>query len=276
MNKYIKMIGLDLDGTLLTTRKEITPYTREVITRAIEQNVEVLVATGRPAYGIPKELLEFPGMRYAVTANGARVMEVQTGRVLYENLLEPDIAERVLAVFADYDALYEVFIDGNGYTKAESMKHLEDYYPRPSMVQYMEQTRIPVDSVRTVLRERNKPVDKVHGVFRYEAQRQEAAKRLAQIPGLEVTEALGNNLEVNRAGTNKGMGMLKLGEILGIKQEEIMACGDGMNDYEMLRTVGFGVAMGNGDEEVKKIADYITDTNDEDGVAKAIERFVLN
>lgn len=68
---------------------------------------------------------------------------------------------------------------------------------------------------------------------------------------------------------------MKLGEILGIRGEEIMACGDGMNDYEMLKTVGFAVAMGNGHERLKEIADYVTVTNDEDGVAKAIEQFVL-
>lgn len=275
MNKHIKMIGLDLDGTLLTTAKELTPYTREVLTRAVGQGVEVLVATGRPVAGIPQELREFPGMRYAVTSNGARILEVASGKVLYENLMDQEIAEQVLAVFADYDAVREVFIDGKGYTKAECMQHLEDYYPTQGMVQYMKQTRIPVESVRTILREKGKPADKVHGVFHYEEERQEALKRLEKIQGLEVTEALGNNLEVNRQGTNKGIGMLKLGEILGIRREEIMACGDGMNDYEMIKAVGFGVAMANADEAVKQVADYITATNDEEGVAKAIEKFVL-
>ena len=102
-----------------------------------------------------------------------------------------------------------------------------------------------------------------------------AAKQLSDIPGLEVTGAFGNNHEVNAAGTNKGDGLKRLGEIIGIGVEEMMACGDGMNDYEMLRTVGFAVAMENGHADVKAIADYVTVPNDEDGVAKAIERFVL-
>ena len=197
MNKHIKMIGLDLDGTLLTSAKEITPYTREVLTNAIRQGVEVLVSTGRPLAGIPKELMEFPGIRYAVTSNGARVMDTKSGEVIYGNLLPRDIAQQVLSIFADYDALYEVFIDGLGYTKASCMQHLEDYYSTQAMVQYMKETRIPVESVRTVLRESDKDADKVHGVFHYEEERQEAIKRLAKVPGLEVTEALGNNLEVN-------------------------------------------------------------------------------
>lgn len=275
MNKHIKMIGMDLDGTLLTSNKELTEYTRNVLSRAIRQGVEVLVATGRPISAIPKELLEFPGMRYAVTANGARVIEVATGKILHENLLQTDIAEQVLDVFADYDDIYEVFIDGVGYTKADCMTHLEDYFPHPSMVQYMKKTRTPVEDVKATMLAHGKPVDKVHGIFRFEEERLEAEKRLLKIPGIEVSGALGNNLEANSAGANKGIAMVKLGEILGISREEIMACGDGTNDSEMLKAVGFGVAMANGDEAVKAVADYITDTNDNDGVAKAIERFVL-
>jgi hydroxymethylpyrimidine pyrophosphatase-like HAD family hydrolase len=81
---------------------------------------------------------------------------------------------------------------------------------------------------------------------------------------------------VNKKGANKGLGLLHLGEILGIKREEIMACGDSFNDLEMLVEAGIGVAMGNAEEDLKTVADYITDTNDNDGVAKAIEKFVLN
>jgi hydroxymethylpyrimidine pyrophosphatase-like HAD family hydrolase len=93
---------------------------------------------------------------------------------------------------------------------------------------------------------------------------------------LVATSALGNNVEVNAVGADKGLGLLKLGEILGISRDEIMACGDGTNDSSMILAAGVGVAMGNAVDEVKAIADYITLTNDEDGVAKAIEKFVLH
>ena len=83
------------------------------------------------------------------------------------------------------------------------------------------------------------------------------------------------DLEINVEGADKGTGLLWLGERLGIQREQIMACGDSYNDYEMLKAVGFAVAMENGEDSVKAIADYITDTNDCDGVAKAFEKFVL-
>ena len=87
MKHRIKMIGLDLDGTLLNEKKEITPYSREVIKKALDAGIIVLVATGRPWMGIPEELREFPGMRYALTSNGARIIDRTEGKVLKEQLL---------------------------------------------------------------------------------------------------------------------------------------------------------------------------------------------
>lgn len=85
--KKIKMIGLDLDGTLLNDKKELTSHTREILTRAIDQGVTVLVATGRPVTGIPEVLRNFPGMRYALTSNGGRILDLQEDKILYANML---------------------------------------------------------------------------------------------------------------------------------------------------------------------------------------------
>ena len=275
MNKEIKLIALDLDGTLLTTDKKLTDYSREVLAKAIAQGCEVVVSSGRPISAIPKELLEFPGTRYVVSANGARIVDLKEKKTLYENLIPVETAEKVLDVFAQYDDVYEIFVDGIGYTQAEGMTKLEYYFPTPAMREYMVTTRIPVEDVKATLYKYNRPLDKLHGIFHSKDEKKSAAKQLAEIPGLEVTGAFGNNHEVNAAGTNKGYALQVLGELIGIGTEEMMACGDGMNDYEMLRTVGLAVAMENGHEDVKAIADYVTEPNDENGVAKAIERFVL-
>lgn len=275
MKKEIKLVALDLDGTLLTSDKRLTDYSKDVMARAIEQGCEVVVASGRPLSAIPKELLEFPGMHYVVTANGARIYDLKEKKTLYENLIPVETAARVLDVFMQYDDIYEIFVDGIGYTQAEGMTRLEHYFPLPPMREYMMKTRIPVEDVKTTLYHFNRPLDKLHGIFHSRDEKKLAAKQLAEIPGLEVTGAFGNNHEVNAAGTNKGDGLKRLGELIGIHVDEMMACGDGMNDYEMLRTVGHAVAMENGHDDVKAIADYVTVPNDEDGVAKAIERFVL-
>ena len=126
-----------------------------------------------------------------------------------------------------------------------------------------------------IIAQENRAMDKVQGLFADMKEREQAWQELKQFDSLELVGSLKYNIEINAAGVNKGKGLLELGEILGISREEIMAFGDGDNDIAMLREVGFGVAMENADEEVKAVADYVTGSNDEDGVAKAIARFVL-
>ena len=269
------MIGLDLDGTLLTDRKEITPRTRRVISRAIEEGVVVLVATGRPWMGVPEELREFPGMRYALTSNGARILDVQEGVVLEEHLLPPDSAKKAMQICGKYDTLQEIYFDGQGYAPADKMSKVERYHKNPNMWEYMRKTRIPVNDISELLERENRGLDKVQALFADMEEREAAWRELEREPDLELVGSLRYNIEINAAGVNKGTGLVNLGRLLGIRREEIMACGDGDNDTVMLREAGFGVAMGNAEEQVKEAADHITLTNEEEGVAEAIEKFVL-
>lgn len=269
------MVGLDLDGTLLNSEKKLTEYTKRIIQKALEQGCVVLVSTGRPITAVPKEVISIPGMQYAVTTNGAQVLDLKSGKALFTNLIPIDVSKKVLEIFADYDALYEIFVDGRGYAKAECMERLSHYFEKPSSREYMRTTRTPVESVEETLAKFDESLEKIHAIFHDMNERKEAIGRLLQIPEIVVASSAPTDVEINRKGTDKGMGLLRLGEMLGIQREEIMACGDEMNDYKMLQTVGFAVAMGNGVSEIKEIADYITDTNDNDGVAKAIEKFVL-
>ena len=275
MNHKIRMIGLDLDGTLLTTKKEVTPYTRAVLEKAMAQGIEVLVSTGRPISAIPKEVLSIAGMRYAVTSNGARVLGLKEQKVILESTISMELADSLLELLKEYDAVLEIFLEGVSYARSRELSKVYEYFENPSMAEYVLRTRIPTADVRELLREKQVPADKIHIIFRNPEDQKDAYEKLQKIPEIVAVSSFGNNLEINKAGTDKGMGLLKLGELLGISREEIMACGDGMNDYEMLKTVGFGVAMQNAHPKLKEIADYITVTNDEDGVAKAIEKFAL-
>ena len=269
------MVGLDLDGTLLTDRKEITPRTRRVIKRAIEEGVTVLVATGRPWMGVPEELRTFPGMNYALTSNGARILDVQEGRVLEERLLYPVLAKKALEICGKYDTLQEIYFDGQGYAPADKMAQVERYHKNPNMWDYMRRTRIPVDDLFELLKKEDRGLDKIQALFADMDERRRAWEELAEESDLELVGPLKYNIEINAAGVNKGTGLMNLGRLLGIRREEIMACGDGDNDTAMLREAGFGVAMGNAEARVKEAADYITLSNEEEGVAEAIERFVL-
>ena len=165
--------------------------------------------------------------------------------MIYENTLSMETALQLLDIIGEYDAIQEAFIDSVCYSTKEKLAHANDYFLHPSISEYVLKSRTPVVDVKETVLEKNKSVDKVNGMFR------------------------------TAEGTDKGNAMLRLGRLLGIKREEIMACGDGMNDVAMLKAVGLGVAMENAEPEVKEAADYITASNDEDGVAKAIEKFAL-
>ena len=269
MKHRIKMIGLDLDGTLLTDKKELTDRTKAALRRAIEVGITVLVASGRPWMGVPEELRNFPGMRYALTSNGARIIDTKDDRVIEEHLLSPELALKALAVCGKYDTLQEVYFDGQGYAPEDQMAYVEKYHRNPSMCEYMRKTRLPVKDIRKLVEQENRGLDKVQALFADMDERETAWK------GLELVGSLQYNIEINAAGVNKGTGLVNLGRMLGIRREEIMAFGDGDNDIAMLREAGFGVAMANADEQVKAAADYITLSNEEEGVAEAIERLVL-
>ena len=275
MEHKIKMIGLDLDGTLLTDKKEFTARTKAVISSALRRGIVVLVATGRPWMGIPEELRNFPGMRYALTSNGARIIDAQEERVIEEHLLSPELALQALEICGKYDTLQEVYFDGQGYAPADKMAVVERYHRNPSMCEYMRKTRIPVDNIFKLVKEENRGLDKVQALFADMEERTQAWRELREVSGLELVGSLRYNIEINTAGVNKGTGLVNLGKVLGIKREEIMAFGDGDNDIVMLKEAGIGVAMANAEDKVKETADYITLSNEEDGVAEAIEKLVL-
>lgn len=275
MAREIKMIGLDLDGTLLTDKKELTERTKNALRAAISQGVYVLVATGRPWMGVPEELRNFPGMEYALTSNGARIVKIATGEVIEEHLLPPLSAKKALEICEKYDTLQEVYFDGQGYAPEEKLARVEHYHKNPNMWEYTRRTRIAVPDIFEVLEKENRGLDKTQALFADMDERAQAWRELEQCEDLELVGSLKYNIEINHKGVNKGTGLVNLGKILGISREEIMAFGDGDNDTVMLKEVGFGVAMENGEPQVKAAADYITLSNEDDGVADAIERFVL-
>lgn len=273
--KHIKMIGLDLDGTLLNGRKEVTDHTRKILEQAIAQGIIVLVATGRPLTGIPGQVRAIQGMQYALTTNGTRIYDLLQDQIILEHPLSCEKAKKVLKIAEKYDTLQEAYFDREVYAQEDQLKRISQYHKNPHMWEYVRATRTAVPSMIEWYEECGRDADKLQLMFADMQELAHARKELEKIPGLVLTGSLGNNIEVNAEGIDKGIGILELGRRLGISKEEIMACGDGDNDLEMLKAVGFGVAMGNADAVVKAAADYVTDTNEEEGVAKAVETFAL-
>ena len=275
VGENIKMVAMDLDGTLLMDDKSILPHTLEVLQKAAEQGTIIVIATGRPFFGVPEILLDFPGINYVMTSNGARVIDLRDGSTIINRPLLREKALKALEIAAKYDTLQEVYYDGQGYAEKEKMKNVKIYHKNPNMWEYFLSTRKGVDNLLEFARASDKDMDKMQILFADLKDRETVWSELKGIEGLTIADSLGYNLEITEEGTDKGLILLELGEKLGIRREEIMACGDGENDVCMIKNAGFGVAMANARESVIKAADYVTTSNEEQGVAKVIEEFVL-
>lgn len=276
MKPKIKMIGFDLDGTLLTDQKELGEYTVQILKRAVEEGIVILPITGRPLCGLPEEVTGLPGLRYAITANGARILDLKNAAALKEQLVSVETAEKILDILGNYDSLREIYYDGTGYAEREKLEQIDHFFEEGPMAEYVRSTRQPVDDLMDKFRQESREVDKVQGVFANLGEREAALDEIRKLEGVTITGALHNNIEVNAAGVDKGNALLWLAQYLGIAPEETMAFGDGNNDITLLEKAGTGVAMKNGIEEVKHAADRVTEkTNDEEGAAKFIETYVL-
>ncbi len=271
-----KLIAYDLDGTLLNSKKELTVHTKEVLEETARQGIVILPATGRPVTGIPSKVLEIAGTNYALTANGARVMDLRSSEAIIETLLPRDTGRKILKIFYEYDTLKEIYFNGKGYANEEDLSNIQHFLADPHMADYIVNTRIPVKDLWKIFENEIGDMDKIHGIMANLEDIEKIKARLQDIPDIEITGALGCNLEVNAKGATKGNALLKLGESLGIAREEIMAFGDASNDHSMLKLAGTGVAMANADKETKAVADYVSLSHDEDGVARFIEEHVLN
>lgn len=280
MKKNIKLIGLDLDGTVFDDDKKISYRTMNAIKKAIEKGIIVVPATGRPIIGVPNEILTLEGIEYALTANGAAIYKLHPKRCIFHDCLEEHMCADIITMLNKYDVMADAFIDGMGYVeKAKQDKNMD--YSMPEVIRkYILATRKAVPNLVEFIINHSRPVEKLTVNFKTREDgslswKEEIQKELEQFSQLTVVSGISTNLEITKDTATKGNGLLELGKQLGIDKEQIMACGDSGNDKEMLEKVGFGVAMENASEDVKLVADYITKSNQEDGVAFAIEQFVL-
>ena len=271
----IKLIALDLDGTLLTTDKRITARTRAAIEECEKRGIQIVPATGRAMRAVPAEILELPGVRYGIFTNGASVWDIREEKSIAAQYIDWQTTLKAIEILERYPMLYDLYIEGRGICEAQFLERLEEFGVPPENCRIIRSSRQPVPNLIAYLKEFHPPVQKINLIFREKAVKAEVRRVLSQIDALSVTSSLPWNLEVNAQGATKGGGLERLRAHLNISREETMAFGDGENDLPMLQAAGLGIAMENGADFLKKQADIITLTNDRDGVAAAIEQYAL-
>ncbi len=270
----IRLIALDLDGTLLNQEKELSPRNQEALERCIQLGIHIVPATGRPALGLPGVIRNMPGVRYGILTNGARVEDMVSGELISEARIDWQLASRVLTFVSQHPVAYDPYISGRGRMEARFLNHLEEYGLLPAMKKLVLSTRDEVENAIAYVEERKEDVEKINIFTPDQKLRCWLWEKLSQYPELIVTSSLEYNLEINAASATKGRALSKLAEFLDIPIKQTMAFGDGSNDLSMIQTAGVGVAMANGMDGVKEKADYITLSNEEDGVAAAIHHFL--
>ncbi|MFS0840113.1 Cof-type HAD-IIB family hydrolase [Paenibacillus sp. UNC499MF] len=245
MSQY-KLVALDMDGTLLNEEKQVSPANREAIYAALEAGVTVIFSTGRgvqSALPYAEELkLETP----IVSVNGSEVWKAPHD-LLKRTLLDLDLVRRMYDLAIEHDTWYWAYSVEGMYNRDNWAEDIT----KPQWLKFGFYT------------ENKESLEIIRG-------------ELARWGELEITNSHPDNLELNPKGISKASGIEEVCKLLGIEMSQVIAMGDSENDIAMIRAAGLGVAMGNAQEGVKRIADLVTVSNDEDGVAKIIQEYVLD
>lgn len=268
--KY-KLLVLDLDGTLTNTRKEVTEHTRTTLIKAQEQGLKIVLASGRPTYGIAPlanllQLDKYEG--YVLSYNGGEIIDWKTGELLYKNLLDPEVLP-YLYQCANDNHFAIVTYDGE-YVLTEYPD--DEYVLKEALLNVMK-----IKKVDNFLKAVQRPIAKcliVGEPTRLAVLEKEMYNHLHDRMGVFRSEPY--FLELVPKGIDKAQSLAVLLKEIGMTKDEMIAVGDGFNDLSMIKYAGLGVAMSNAQEVVKENADFITLSNEEDGVAHVVEKFILS
>ncbi len=273
--RNIKLIALDLDGTLLNMEKKVPQGNYQALKECEKAGIQIVSATGRGVGGIPPMIRELPGANYAITTNGAVVADLKNNKAIKTCGLSNEMIQRILNIAKKYHSATDPFIDGRAITESASIDHMDEFGLSPEMQKLIRDTREVVPNVMEYVKTTGAEAEKVNIFMADLEEREVLRKELMAIPELSISSSMYNNLEVNAKGADKGSALLWLADYLGIDREETMSFGDGENDIPMIQAAGIGVAMENALDTVKAAADMITLKNDEDGVAAAIRKIIF-
>ena len=268
MGEY-RFLALDIDGTVTNSKKEITPAVHSEIRRLQDAGIPVALVSGRPAQGIRHVADELNFSEYdcyVLAFNGGRIINSKTGELMYHQAISINLAKEVCKAAEDYNVAIVTYKGDeiissqpdNQYTRIES---------------YV--TRMPVRGVESMEEEMDFEPDKF--LFVGEPDRLEQLLPIMQKrfeDRLNIFRSEPFFMEIVPLGIDKAKSLDRLLDKLGLDSTQLVACGDGFNDVSMVNFAGMGVAMGNACAETKAVANYIAPSNDQDGVADAVRKFI--
>ena len=277
----LRIVALDLDGTLLDSQKRLSEVNRQALAAAAEKGALIVPTTGRFFGMMPAAIRELPFVRYAITINGAQVYDRETDAAIVREEIPLEIAREVMALLDEYDVIYDCYRNNWGWMNEAFKAKAADYATDAHYQKMIRDFRRPVPELKAHLAATaaEGDVQKIMLFTRLDAAK-DATRPIAEavaarFPQVKVTNSTWNNLEINIRSAHKGQALGRFAETLGLTLANCIAFGDGANDLTMIEAAGTGVAMANACEAVLAAADYVTSSNDEDGVAAALRHFAL-
>ncbi|MBO0486860.1 Cof-type HAD-IIB family hydrolase [Vagococcus fluvialis] len=284
----IKMIASDMDGTLLSSHLAISETNKEAVLEAQAQGIEFMVATGR-AYSEAKPALDDAGIKCCmITGNGAQIFD-ENGEAIVTFSIDKKTTKEIMTTLREKNLYFELMTTNGVYAESQPQRVenfatlLANQVPHLTfkMAIAMASTHLNMLPVHYINNYDDLLVDDSVEILKVIAFSDEGPKLLRPIADeleangpLYVTASFPNNIEINHKDAQKGNAVKLMAEKRGIGLEDVMTIGDNFNDVSMLKVAGVSFAMGNAEEDVKKIAKYEADTNMNHGVGKAILRAI--
>lgn len=269
-----KLIAIDMDGTLLNSKNEISERNIKAIKEATKKGVHIVLSTGRILTSAEFYADEIDLHNYILASNGA-VIRDEEKNIIYKVPINMAAVKEVMNLGRKHDVYYHFYDEDSFYTN-KFIEEIYQYYN--SSFQKKKGLTIELN----IFKEDNEVFDnKDLNVYKFlflDEDKDKLVKlkqNLSEIGGINVSSSWSNNVEVMSDKVSKGISLKYLCDILNIDRKNVIAIGDNENDLSMIEFAGLGVAMGNAEEIVRNQADIITDTNEDDGVAKIIEKYVL-
>lgn len=271
----IKLITLDLDGTLMSADHiTVSEANRRALKEAHDKGVKIAISTGRTLAIIGDVCEQVPEVDYIMYSNGAGVFDRNQGKTIYQNLMNWDFCKGVLKYLDTKPTFVEVYVDGKSYVqKNKEQFFIDNLLPKEFLEALMSRMNICENLYETV---KGKEIEKITLYSKNQDAFDEMWKYFSNMSDkIYLASSLKGNMEMTRFDVDKGKALDGMCKVLGFTADECMAFGDAGNDCPMLEYSKYSFAMANATDECKKSAKYVTLSNKEDGVAVAINNYII-